>query len=319
MVAKTFIHIGLQKTATTFFQENVFPILKEVLYIGRPYTQENKSFNCLQYADDSIYSEAEFRCEIQKIQGQAGGRNLLLSDELFAGYAGYNFSNRGQIARRLSEIMPNAEVILFLRDQVDLISSLHNQYVKSGWVDRWLDETFLHSPGGGFSLEKWLSGDREWRASRRHVNHHGTFIPDHFDYQKLVDMYLRYFPKIHVFLYEEFIGNQDSCLRRLSGLLCDGITYDGSMVSDTVANRRIAPENLDMTIIRNKLSHVKDILSRESFSELVKKLAHRAPEGGPETATFVRAQLQARDIYQSNRKLNDMLQLGMERFPGKYL
>ena len=109
--SKIFIHVGLPKTASTYLQNNIFPRLNNVAYIGRPYTQENYAFNTLQYADNSLYASSTTRKEIDNIENElAKGNPILISDELFSGYAFYNFMNRGIIAERLSEIIPHAEI-----------------------------------------------------------------------------------------------------------------------------------------------------------------------------------------------------------------
>ncbi len=54
-MTKAFIHVGLPKTATTFLQEKIFPRLSNTTLISRPYTQQSKAFNQLQYADDCHY------------------------------------------------------------------------------------------------------------------------------------------------------------------------------------------------------------------------------------------------------------------------
>ena len=123
---KVFIHVGLPKTASTLLQEIVFPALKPVIYVSRPYTQENHAFNKLQYADDSLYAAEELRDEINNIIALEPGNKVLISDELLSGAPFYNFINRGLIPKRFAEILPDAEVILFLRGQKDIIRSLYN-------------------------------------------------------------------------------------------------------------------------------------------------------------------------------------------------
>jgi hypothetical protein len=318
MTTKTFIHVGLQKTATTFLQDEIFPRLREVFYVGRPYTQENEAFNQLQYADDSLYTDEPLKVELDKILKAARGRNLLISDELFSGYAFYNFSNRGQIARRLSQVVPDGEIILFIRNQLDLIKSLHNQYVKLGWIDRPLDSSFLHAPGIGFSLERWMQGARDWNLARRHVNHRAVLIPDLFDYEKLIGLYARLFSKVHVFLYEDFLADQQACIRKITSMICDGKAYDAGAVSGKVVNQGIANEQLESKIIQNKLAHVADIPGMDTQVLVDRIVASAGTMQMPDSTDFVLSQLRRRGIFQSNRTVNKALQLGMERFADDY-
>ena len=167
---KIFIHIGLPKTATTFFQEIVFPNIPTVYYIGRPYTQGNYAFNLLQYADDVLYNPSFLKEELSLIENSASRKEfILISDELFYGYPLYNFINRSSIAKRLSETIPDAEIILFLRNQEDLILSLYNQYIKASKVYMKLDRSFISSPGSGYDLADWNSGSKVFDLKQRYI------------------------------------------------------------------------------------------------------------------------------------------------------
>src|SRR5690606_1735922 len=123
---RVFLHIGLHKTASTFLQDLLFPSLHGVVYISRPFTILNDHFNCLQYADDSLYDEKEIKLFFEEIDFD----KLLISDENFCGKpVSLGYSNRSMIAKRLHSLFPDAEVIIFLRNQLDLLYSLYNQHV----------------------------------------------------------------------------------------------------------------------------------------------------------------------------------------------
>ncbi|GGA24450.1 hypothetical protein [Okeania sp. KiyG1] len=127
-MTRTFIHVGLPKTATTFLQDKIFPRLNNTTLISRPYTQQSKTFNQLQYADDCYYDPEEIKKEIGKIAAS----KILISDEIFCGT---NLTiNRTLIVRRLKQAFPQAEIIIFLRGQQSLLMSSYNQAVKMGYT-----------------------------------------------------------------------------------------------------------------------------------------------------------------------------------------
>ena len=94
---------------------------------------------------------------------------ILISDELFYGYPRYNFINRSSIAKRISETIPDAEIILILRNQEDLILSLYNQYIKARTVYMKLDRSFISSPGSGYDLTDWNSGIKVFDLKKRYI------------------------------------------------------------------------------------------------------------------------------------------------------
>ena len=319
---RIFIHVGLPKTASTYLQNNVFPRLNNIAYVGRPYTQENYAFNTLQYADNSLYSSSTMRKEIDDIEKEiAKGHPILISDELFSGFALYNFMNRGMIAERLSEIVPHAEIILFLRGQMDLIVSLYNQFVKMAWVDTHLDESFLYRPGKGFSLKEWIAGKRDWDSNNRFIYHRSAFTPECFRYSKLHSLYNDLFEKVHVFLYEDFRKDKETCLLRLGSILSTEFPSDLALDEETrisVLNRRLPNRQLRAELVRNKLSHIFPKTNSKAVQFLVKVASRIASDNEENNKAHVLSTLKERDIFNDNYTLNETLDLGMEKYPEQY-
>lgn len=320
--SRILIHVGLPKTASTYLQNNVFPRLNNIAYIGRPYTQENYAFNTLQYAENSLYSSTTMRKEIDDIEKAiAKGNPILISDELFSGFALYNFMNRGMIAERLSEIVPHAEIILFLRGQMDLIVSLYNQFVKMAWVDTHLDESFLYRPGKGFALEEWIAGKRDWNSKNRFIHHRSAFTPDCFRYSRLHSLYNDLFEKVHVFLYEDFREDKEACLLRLGSVLSTEFPSDLALDEETkitVLNKRLPNRQLRAELIRNKLSHIFPETHSKAVQLLVKVASRIACDNEEKNRAHVLSLLEERDIFNDNYTLNETLNLGMEKYPEQY-
>ena len=75
----------------------------------------------------SLYSHAETVEELKQINSE----RLLISDESFSGKPiGFGYINRSLIAERLAQVFPEAEIILFIRGQQNIILSQYNMWVK---------------------------------------------------------------------------------------------------------------------------------------------------------------------------------------------
>nr|VFJ62235.1 MAG: hypothetical protein BECKDK2373C_GA0170839_10957 [Candidatus Kentron sp. DK] len=317
---KVYLHVGLQKTASTFLQKELFPYMAGVSYVGRPYTQENDAFNSLQYADDSLYSYDALAKEIELIKKNIGNAPLLISDEMFSGYPLYGMINRGIIAHRLGALIPEAEVILFLRGQADLIESLYNQYVKIGFFSNDLDDSFLYKHGSGFSYQAWHDGKREWTYQNRRFRHLSLFSGSHFLYSKLLSLYESCFSKVHIFLYEDFKYNPEENLARLEHILSAKIPQPLQGKKNTV-NPSLNEEKLRLRIIQNRLSSVfPDRLAQKYFRRFSAKPTSSFInlQSKEERRNYVIDLLQSAGVFEDNKTLNNSRKLGMEKFAGNY-
>jgi hypothetical protein len=76
----------LPRTASTLLQEAIFEPAPGLTYVGRPHTQTGAAFNRLQYADDSLFDPTELSRAFETIRHGAGGRPIVISDELLSGF-----------------------------------------------------------------------------------------------------------------------------------------------------------------------------------------------------------------------------------------
>jgi hypothetical protein len=141
-----FIHIGLHKTGTTYLQNKVFPLLKDVNYISVFSTSivGNKNFVlCEKLSKEQIN---------------------LISDEALSGipYDSTSSASRSEIANRLYRLYPNAKIIITFRNKDDWLKSVYKQYTKrdrektgldfNGWYNTLFDKSLLDFK----SYEKYL-------------------------------------------------------------------------------------------------------------------------------------------------------------------
>jgi hypothetical protein len=244
---KTILHIGLHKTATTFFQNSVWPHVPGYIYLSRPFTQHNHAFNQMQYADDSLYNK---RGVFSQLSGLNKSR-LLISDEAFSGKpVFFSYINRSMIARRLKEIFPNAEIILFLRDQKDIILSHYSSYIKMPYGIKSIDK-FLLKPENDFILSDYLKNQNYYNSKSLYYNTNDFFIHlDCFFYSPIINLYKSLFEKCHFFLYEDLVSKSESVFSRLEGILEEKIIFKDA----SAQNVSLSAQELETYRIANRLS-----------------------------------------------------------------
>lgn len=305
-MSKIFIHVGLQKTASTYLQNEIFPFIPGLFYLSRPYTQENEAFNSLQYADGTLYDGSLVRNEIKAIRHAAQAKPILISDELFAGYAFWGFANRATIANRLSEVMPEAEIILFIRNQTELIDSLYNQYVKIGWYHKLLGPDFLHKSGTGYQLQDWIEGQRDWTRSRRRFDHQSVFSAELFRYTELLTLYKSLFSKVHVFLYEDFKKDPLSQLERLGSIF--QLTVNASPGNrEKDVNTGLSKEALKYKILENKITALMGPSDSEFRKKLLKLFAPFVKDqAASERLGYIKERLRDAGVFEDNKRLVEL-------------
>lgn len=308
------MHIGLPKTASTFLQGR-FASCGDVAYVGRPFTQENRAFNSLQYADDCLFDGGELRRTVDDLAARySHQRVLVLSDEMWSGFPFWGFSNRTMVADRLAAALPQAEVLLYLRNQHDLIRSLHNYYVKIGWFSGPLDADFISSPGDGFAVEAWLEGERTWRRSRRYIDNRSVCSVEHFRYSRLLALYHERFAKVHVRLYEDLAQDSEAHVLGLSEVLgAPGFAELPQERAEGAVNVSLASEPLLEQMVRNRLQGVTSPLAQRLLGPRLLKECRRAQA---RCTHHLRDLLQGAALAEDNRCVDARYALGMQAHSG---
>ncbi|MGF1482016.1 MAG: hypothetical protein ACFB4I_21465 [Cyanophyceae cyanobacterium] len=249
-MSRVFIHVGLHKTASTFFQTEVFPYFDNTICITRPYTQQGRGFNQLQFADDTVYEPKELESELEPIKEQ--NKNLIISDECLSGLPDINYLNRSLIADRLSKIFPQGEIILFIRGQKDILLSLYNQYVKMGGINP--IDLYLWYPKEEYTYAMYCSKDKKdyWRKSTRPYNLLTKNINrEHFLYYRTIKMYHEKFCKVHVFLYEDFYHNPQQVIERLENIMQKAFKKSNHDTLIQRKNEKLIDSKIEITRYQN--------------------------------------------------------------------
>lgn len=205
----------MPRTGSTFLQIKVFPKLDDVSCYGLPYTHFNHAFSRMLYADESLYDPNIFKDELSNLKGE----KILLSNENFIGQSMFwAHGNRTRIAERLSAAMPQATIILFIRNQLDLLRSLYAIGVY-GNIDKKPEEFFWQGKPN-YTLEDYESNPAiDWEDYALFNTFEATEHLEGYDYLPLIQLYQKHFPNVEVFLFEQLQHEPQLVADRLQAVL----------------------------------------------------------------------------------------------------
>ncbi len=134
---KILCHIGLHKTATTYLQERLFPSWRQAGFYYNPAPMSSRLRSLFLLAEErekhpelfASYKQL-FLSELSAFAQENPNGTILLSYEKLSQF---DFrQNYRENACLLHELLPDAEILLFLRYQPDWLFSLFRQVVASG-------------------------------------------------------------------------------------------------------------------------------------------------------------------------------------------
>lgn len=240
-MSRSIVHIGYHKTATNWFQRNYYPSVRNRRYVHR------KKVKRAFLTDSALKFDAARASAALEVDAFD---DLILCEEELSG----NIHTGGlfgcftkEIAQRLRTVLPDAEIVIFIRNQVDMIASVYKQYIKEGGtysVDRYL-HPYRYLPRSGFQPAKAP-----------------LFSFDHFDYHALLSLYRELFgvERVHVFLYEEFSRDNRAFLDRFAERF--GLDVDIATVPKSRPNPPYGRFILPMARTLNWLSY-RDVLYKK--------------------------------------------------------
>lgn len=196
---RVMIHIGYHKTATTWFQREFYPSIRNATLVPRRWVLE-----WLVGPRPLDFDPGRAR---RRFDERYPGRAIICEEELSGNIhvGGLHGCATVEFARRLVATFPEAEVILFGRNLVDHVASAYQQYVKKGGTlsaERYVFWDRFHHRRPGFSLAHFASGDL--------ADHYRTlFGADRFHlytFEDFVDHpsgFIDVFARTHNLLYDE--------------------------------------------------------------------------------------------------------------------
>lgn len=215
------IHIGLYKTASTWLQ-NVFfylhpdiSIAHSMYDLGEFKSAYNQTIRRLCFCYDPWMEMPVFRREMNQLLSRNDAATLLrkpgcrlsgfshehLGGEFISG------RNRRAICEVLSKCYPEASIIIFIRNQVDMIYSMYEQYIRDGGVQSIRRLLFDPRSSGSMSFEMHAQMESNLISSLKH--------------SEIIEMYRASFGAENVFvgLYEDLQSQAEGTLDALCDFL----------------------------------------------------------------------------------------------------
>lgn len=227
MTAGAIVHIGYHKTATTWLQKCVFPRATSHEFVPRQLAQRA----LLDPGGLHFDAEQARRC----LNPEGRNRPLLLSEENLSGYL-HNGGLHGfvgpEAARRIKAVLPEARIVIFIRNQFDICRASYVQYVSGGGT--WSEARYFDSAGHVHGALK-----RPWKAP--------CFAFEHFEFDRLVAHYDALFGAERVFVYPyEWLREPEALIARMQADL--EITFDAPPNAARRVNGSLDPTA--MTVLR---------------------------------------------------------------------
>jgi len=199
------VHIGYHKTGTSWFQKNFFPQVRGATYLDRRLVRD-VFLNTTAFLFDAERAAERLACQGWPI----------VSEEDFSGFpdnSGCLEALSKDTAYRLHAVYPEARIVIFIRNQIEMLRANYLQYVRGG---------------GALSLKRYLFPYRHDPHSAKRQHQKPMFTLEHFAYQHLIRHYRDVFGKerVHVFLYEDFAADPQAFARAFAEHLHLDVPFD---------------------------------------------------------------------------------------------
>jgi len=267
---RTIIHIGSNKTASTTFQRCLFSKSTELNYLGEDGLNFEKHKKLLY----SLVSDDDIHCPFEEIQSLFNSQLSSDKNKTFL------YSNEDIMtsrlptvcAKRLHKLMPNAEILIVIRNQLTSVPSIytnHGAYLKG--VPRCYWRKFV-------SFEDWMNHS---------INFLNYSYLDSFFYQKILELYETNFgkEKIHILLFEDFIKEPNQFIENMSKILGINSQKAKHLLENKHERRRNTIREYRYHKFRSSFFWGRSISNTIPFGKVIKKfwiqyLAKGKPAGG---------------------------------------
>jgi hypothetical protein len=200
-----YIHIGMPKTASRTFQYHYFTEHDDITHVGKK-KPDPTDFECGFIDTITGMERWEYRMNRDEIIERyvdrlfdSGGRYVVSAEGFSTGTSRSGQVDRYTIAKRLSRLFSDGQIVVVLRNQLDALQSMYRQRLKYhpdiGEFDEWIEE----------------KRDREYQ----------TTLLDYLNYYDLLRMYASEFghQNLHVLFFEELLRDESAFVGALSNTL----------------------------------------------------------------------------------------------------
>lgn len=266
-----FIHLGFPKTASTYLQTNLFPLMKEALYLGKPY---NSTIRILEQKILKL-NETEYEQEkkdlinsLEKIFNKINNK-YILSHEGFLRYTKYHEPENPisndifQTLKRLDEIFSNyceVNFIIIIRRYEDILRSYLDHFY-SKFKFEYNENTFLE----------------DLRENGTNKN-----ILKNFYYGEIIKFIEKSKINHKVLIYEDLKNNPKVFHQQLFNFIGTHIDYKNQTLNSSEINFSIKKTTLyRIKILLDKLSNMhrkgdllKKLFKLSSYINLIKQIIY---------------------------------------------
>lgn len=237
MSTPALIHIGLHKTGTSWLQVHLFANPEQPFWTAAPAEMTKRKARAkfgshlfYRAADGNVLLGDDFAVEearaMLRPEAVPAGHCLVVSNERLSGHPISNGLDRAWIADRLHATLPDARVLIVVREQRAMILSNYMQYLKYG---------------GPRSIEGFLAPEMDARVP--------ALDPRYWQYDRLVETYLQRFGAANVLVlpYEMLRRAPDDFVARI----CRHAGVEPPRQPLSAASRENASQNyLTCTLLR---------------------------------------------------------------------
>lgn len=225
------LHIGMHKTGTKYFQHQIFPGLDSQ---GINYNPEKLTQLCcdLMKSDENDlgYVIDEIKDEKNRLEKIKGKKIVLISREVLFGDLFSFYKSFDQTVERIKRAFPEAEIITFLRYQVDWLVSCYRESIHEHHY-----QCFSRFIGITTGEAKFIQTNYKT-----------------LDLKKIVQILIEnYKDNVHIFFFEEFKKNKEKVLTNLADIL--DIEKVPINRSSDIPNRGYSAFSIYLSILRYKL------------------------------------------------------------------
>lgn len=192
MKQQVLLHIGYHKTATSWMQQRLFVPEHGYLQIAR----HPEVWDHIVAPHGLLFDPEGMRAVIRDgLSKLPEGKVPVISSEILSGHPFFGGMGSDDYARRLKAIAPDAKVMISIRSQNRILTSVYMQYLLRG---------------GTMSPELFFAGDPE-------LGFHG-FRAEHFEFHRLITLYQELFGagNVHIVTQESLRTDMDGAMSRLA-------------------------------------------------------------------------------------------------------
>ena len=208
-MSKHIIHIGSNRAASTSLQKNLFNKIEAFYHIG---LNSKLNFECKNNFKKLISSRTQYnfnnplKKKIDQLKKKK--KKLLISSEDICSSPAMDLC-----AFRLSKLVPNAEILIIIRNQFEALNSWYNftghlfkfgpkkVYKQKILFDDWI---------------KYIYDFKDYNTTPLQLSPIASM-----NYSEILSIFKNFFPdsKVHILFYEDLLINEISSLKKLSKIL----------------------------------------------------------------------------------------------------